>query len=68
MKVAKDELIVAQALKILKQKKEIREFRRARKNIHGLLYSIGAPLNDNRDGYTNQQLVTFGLIGREIGM
>lgn len=34
--------------------------------IHGLLYSIGGPLNDNREQYSHEQLRIFFRIKNEL--
>jgi len=45
------------------EKKELKE---AISNIHGILFSIGGPLNDNFKQYSKEQLVTFTRIYQEI--
>lgn len=53
------ELIVRQALNIEELKEENKILKEIIRRINGELFSIGAPLNDNIDGYTNRQLQVF---------
>ena len=38
---------------------QIAEFRKGVKDVRGLIYSIGGPLNDNKRGYTPEQMGDF---------
>ena len=54
------------ALKVLEMEEVIKMHEESYKNIHGILYSIGGPLNDNVLQYTNKQLKTFFRISEEL--
>lgn len=51
----KNKLIVTQQLKIQKLEDTLTEYKDAMGRIHGLLFSIGAPLNDSIINYTKEQ-------------
>lgn len=53
------EVIAKQAIKIEELNEENEILKKIINSIHMELISIGAPLNDNVDGYTNQQLKIF---------
>lgn len=53
------ELIVKQALEIEELKEENALLKKIVSSVHSQLFNIGAPLNDNVDGYTEKQLKTF---------
>lgn len=60
--MTEQELIVKQALEIeeLKQWKEANiEMKR---DVHGIIYCIGGPLNDNKLGFTKVQMGVFAEI------
>jgi len=54
------------ALKVLEMEEVIKMHEKSYKNIHGLLYCMGGPLNDNALQYTNKQLKTFFRISEEL--
>ncbi len=62
--MTKTELIVKQALKLEKLKAELAEYKFAEKEINALMVCIGGPLNDNKLGYTAEQLKPFQAIAR----
>ena len=61
------ELIARQAKQLEELRDEVADLKdRARKaRLH--IYCIGGPLNDNKRGYTREQLVTFARIADELG-
>jgi len=59
-------IIADQAIKIIKLERKKKELKEAISNIHGILFSIGGPLNDNFKQYSKEQLVTFSRIYHEI--
>ena len=59
-------IIADQAIKIIKLERKKKELKEAISNIHGILFSIGGPLNDNFKQYSKEQLVTFTRIYQEI--
>lgn len=62
-----DELIARQAKQLEELRDEVADLsdriRKARMHI----YCIGGPLNDNKLGYSRQQMVTFQRIADELG-
>lgn len=60
--MTKDELITKQQLEIESLREEQEAFEYACTKILNTMYSIGGPLNDNRDGFTNKQLQWFAKI------
>jgi len=63
----KDKLIVKQQLEIEDLKKRLSEMKKAEDDVHSILFRIGAPLNDNCDGYSHKQLQPFIEIARKMG-
>lgn len=59
------ELIAQQARRIADLEQQAESFASARHSLLGILYCIGGPLNDNKLGYTKEQLTTFWRI-REL--
>ena len=61
------ELIARQAKQLEELREEVAELKdRARKaRLH--IYCVGGPLNDNKLGYTREQMVTFARIADELG-
>lgn len=53
--MTKDELITKQQLEIEGFKQDAENVARMKKDVYGQLYSIGAPLNDNCDGFNSIQ-------------
>jgi len=62
----KDKLIVKQQLQIEKLKRQKKEWKAAKKQVHFLIYGIGAPLNGNKRGYTRKQMEPFFQISEEL--
>lgn len=60
------ELIAKQAMQIAEMQKQLDEYATSFDAIHGYLYGIGAPLNDNLLQFTPAQLKVFRLIAREL--
>lgn len=54
--MTKNELIVKQQLKIARLKSELSRMNKAADEIHVMIHCIGGPLNDNKKGYTKEQL------------
>jgi hypothetical protein len=55
----KDSLITEQQLKIRELEKVNDEYKKALKDINGLIYCCGGPLNDNYYKYNKEQLGIF---------
>lgn len=64
--MTKDELIVKQQLEIEGLKDQIKEYDTSMNYIHGELYNVGAPLNDNCDGFNFQQRKVMHRIGQQL--
>ena len=62
--MTKTELIVKQALKLERLKAELADYKAAEKEISALMVCIGGPLNDNKLGYSPDQLKPFQAIAR----
>lgn len=60
-----DEIIANQARKIAELEEKLYRHEQSRVRIRQILYSIGAPLNDNVLGYTEDQLKPFFRIAEE---
>jgi hypothetical protein len=59
-------LIAQQALKIAEMEEEIKALKEANDEIHGVIFGIGGPLNDNIWGYTHKQLGPFDQIAKLV--
>jgi len=57
-----DALVAKQARRIDALETELGWFHKARDDIRMWIYGCGGPLNDNKHGYTNQQLLIFSRI------
>ena len=57
-----EELIAKQALRIARLEEKLSLYEKASKDIHGEIYCIGGPLNDNIAGYSKKQMVIFSRI------
>ena len=66
--MTKDELIVKQQLEIERLHKEESEHQVAIDKVHRILFCIGGPLNDNKRGYTREQLGDFFRIKDALGI
>ena len=59
-----DELIANQARQIANLNEQVRNYRDSAKRVVSLIYGIGGPLNDNKLGYTKEQILDwFKVIG-----
>jgi len=67
MRISKDELIVRQAKQIEELRDDVDELRERVRRAKSIIYCIGGPLNDNKLGYTKQQMVTFVRLADELG-
>ncbi len=63
-----ERLIAQQALKIAKMEEEIKAFKKANKEIYGIIFCIGGPLNDNKLGYTHKQMWPFDKIAQLVDL
>lgn len=61
------ELIARQARKIEELKDELADLKERARRARLHIYCIGGPLNDNKLGYTREQMVTFALIADDLG-
>ena len=61
------ELIARQAKKIEELRDEVADMKERIKRARLPIYCIGGPLNDNKLGYTREQMVTFSRIADELG-
>ena len=64
--MTKDELIVKQQLEIEGLKGEIECYESSMFMIRGYLYNIGAPLNDNCEGFNKNQRRVFRNISDQL--
>lgn len=62
-----DELIAKQARRIAELEQEVECWQETAKIVRGVLFCIGGPLNDNKHGYTKEQLGPFFRIANAIG-
>lgn len=61
------EVIARQAKRIEELRDEVEDLKECRRRARSLIYGIGGPLNDNKLGYSKQQMVTFDRIAEELG-
>lgn len=61
-----DEIIANQARKIEEMGETIKKYEESRNKIRMILYSVGAPLNDNFLQYSKEQLMPFFEIADEV--
>lgn len=54
-----DELIAKQARQIANLEEQVRDYRDSAKRVVNLIYAIGGPLNDNKLGYTKEQMLDW---------
>jgi len=54
-----NELITKQQLEIEDLKEQIKLYAKGHDDVYNILYSIGAPLNDNKLHYTKAQMLDF---------
>lgn len=62
--MTQDELISRQALQLAEQADRLADFEKRMSDIHSHIYCIGGPLNDNKLGYSKEQMVTFFRIAK----
>ena len=60
------ELIARQAKQIEELRDKVADLKSRAERASSHIYCIGGPLNDNRRGYSRQQMVTFSLIADEL--
>jgi hypothetical protein len=65
--MTKDELIARQQLDIESMKEQIKAYKDSEDNIYNIIYCIGGPLNDNKLGYTKEQMQDFAAISLQLG-
>lgn len=53
------ELIAVQAMRLEEMREELAELKEKIQKARSHIYCIGGPLNDNRLGYSREQMVTF---------
>ena len=61
------ELIARQARQIEELRDEVADLRCRSRKAWGHIYGIGGPLNDNKLGYSKEQMVTFARIADALG-
>ena len=66
--MTKDELITKQQLEIEHFKNELVEKIEMIRQVGSILYCIGGPLNDNKGGFTREQLHTFWRIKEALDL
>ena len=66
--MTKEELITKQQLQIEYLKQELKDHKMAFKNIRGIIYCIGGPLNDNKLRFSSKQLMIFSKIIEETNL
>ncbi len=64
----KDDLIVKQQLEIESLKDDLKTINDGINEVHGFIYNIGAPMNDNIDGFTPKQLKVFRNISESLDL
>ncbi len=60
------ELIARQAKQLEELRDEVADLKERVRRAKSHIYCIGGPLNDNKLGYSNQQLSTFLRIANEL--
>ena len=61
-----DEIILKQVKRIHELEEELEDCKAAISRVHRTLYAIGGPLNDNKLGFSNEQLGEFRAIAGAI--
>lgn len=61
------ELIARQAKQLEELRDEVADLKERTRRARLHIYCIGGPLNDNKLGYTREQMVTFARIADELG-
>jgi hypothetical protein len=66
--MTKDELIVKQQLQIELLNQKILSYDTPMREVHNLLFSVGAPLNDNYLQFNEKQLEVFYRIAQALNL
>ena len=61
-----DEIITRQARTICRLEQRVEELESAKSSARLQIYCIGGPLNDNKLGYSKEQLVVFARIAEAL--
>jgi hypothetical protein len=61
-----EQLLLQQARRIASLEEELAARKEAEHRIYMTIYGIGGPLNDNKFGYTKEQLFPFARIADEL--
>jgi hypothetical protein len=62
------ELIARQAKMIEELRAEVADHEAAKSKVHGLLFNIGAPLNDNLLQFSREQMAVLFRIAEALGI
>lgn len=65
--MTKDQVIAAQAKQLYKFRREAKRRKEAMRRARIFMIGIGGPLNDNKLGFTKEQLRVFDQINAELG-
>jgi len=65
--MTKDECIARQSLQLMELRDENADLKERIRKARLHIYCIGGPLNDNKLGYTRDQMVTFSRIAETLG-
>ena len=63
-----DEIISHQARTIIELTEQLKDLKERIRQAHLHIICIGGPLNDNKLGYSKEQLVTFHRIEQELNL
>ena len=66
--MTKNDVIAIQAVKIEKLKRQIKMDKEAKDKVFYIIYGIGGPLNDNKLGYSKEQMKDFWEIVTALGL
>lgn len=66
--MTKDQLIAKQQIEIEELKELIKRHKASVKKVYGLIYAIGAPLNDNVLQFNEKQMVVFHRIAKALNL
>jgi len=62
------EVIARQAKQIMELQDRISWFKNSEKEVYGIIYGIGGPLNDNKLGFNKEQMAVFLQIADIMGI
>ena len=65
--MTESDLIARQAKQLEELRDEVSDLKERARRARLHIYCIGGPLNDNKLGYSKQQMVTFYRIAEELG-